>query len=281
VESREIRAIHRARVASRRLRELLPVLQLNQSATRKLTRRLRKMTRGLGTVREADVLLLLIDELHESGRHHEPAIRRVREAIEEQRSRARNHVPAKSAVVEIKRISRKLEALSTKLEGGDEKVDRAWRWALDARIVRRAGALKRAVRHAGSLYLSERLHAVRIALKKLRYGVELRGEAAGFNNTPELRVLKRIQELLGRLHDHQVLIDHVREIQASLVPPDVTGWRDLDTLVTSLEQRCRRLHARYVRDRAELTAVCDRLIKASGSRAQAAPERAARRAAGF
>lgn len=281
VESHDIRAIHRARVASRRLRELLPILQLNHAATRKLTRRLRKVTRGLGSVREADVLLLLIDELHESGRHHEPALRRVRDAVEQERSRVRHQLPAKSAVVELKRIARKLEAVAAGLARGDNKsVDGAWRWALDARIVRRAGALKRAIRHAGSLYLAERLHAVRIAAKKLRYAVELRSEAAGGGAALELRTLKRIQELLGRLHDHQVLIDRVREMQASLVPPDITAWRDLDNLMASLDERCRRLHARYVRDRAELVAGCDRLIRASGGHAIATPARAARRAAG-
>src|SRR5260370_39500596 len=62
VEAGELRALHRARVASRRLRELLPVLQLHPDATRKHLRRLRNVTERLGAVRELDVLLLLIDE---------------------------------------------------------------------------------------------------------------------------------------------------------------------------------------------------------------------------
>src|SRR6476661_5046661 len=64
VEQGDVRALHRARVASRRLRELLPMLQLQPSRARKLSRRLRKVTMRLGAVRELDVLLLLIDELH-------------------------------------------------------------------------------------------------------------------------------------------------------------------------------------------------------------------------
>jgi CHAD domain-containing protein len=281
VEAREIRAVHRARVASRRLRELLPILQVEAATTRKLTRRLRKVTRGLGSVRETDVLLLLIDELHESGRYHAPALLQARAAVDRERLRLRNHLPAKSAAAELKRVARKLEAVAADLDDADDKADsatdRAWRWALDARIVRRVGAVKRAIRDAGALYLAERLHAVRIAVKKLRYGVELSVEASGVKTTPELRALKRTQELLGRLHDHQVLIDRLRQIQASLVPPDLTAWRDLDTLVTSLEQRCRRLHARYVSERSELLAICDRLVRSSGVQAVPAP-RAARRA---
>jgi len=55
VESGEVGAVHRVRVASRRLRELLPVLEIEQALARKLVRRLRKLTRRLGGVRDLDV----------------------------------------------------------------------------------------------------------------------------------------------------------------------------------------------------------------------------------
>jgi CHAD domain-containing protein len=60
VEEGDVEALHKTRVTSRRLRELVPLLQLEGDVTRKLTRRLRKVTRRLGTVRELDVLMLLI-----------------------------------------------------------------------------------------------------------------------------------------------------------------------------------------------------------------------------
>jgi hypothetical protein len=65
----DVRALHRTRVASRRLREILPVLELDPDVARRLGRRLRKVTERLGVVRELDVLSSLIEELHESGRH--------------------------------------------------------------------------------------------------------------------------------------------------------------------------------------------------------------------
>jgi CHAD domain-containing protein len=64
LESGEIGAVHRARVASRRLRELLPVLEIEQAVARKIGRRLRKLTRRLGDVRDLDVITLLVDELN-------------------------------------------------------------------------------------------------------------------------------------------------------------------------------------------------------------------------
>lgn len=260
VAARDVGAVHRTRVASRRLRELLPVLQLDAPTAAKLSRQLRKVTRRLGSVREADVMLLVIDELHESGRFHEPALQRVRQALGQARDEVRAGLPGKSAASELRRLGRKLDRIARSLKE-DERAQtrRAWRWALDARVSRRAAALKRAIYDAGPVYLPGRLHEVRIALKKLRYGLELKTEAEGVKPTADLRHLKRLQDLLGRLHDLQMLVDRVRKIQASLSPPNVAAWHDLDTLVISLEQSCRRLHARYVGERQALLEICDRL----------------------
>ena len=262
VETRDIRAVHRTRVASRRLREPLPVLQLDEEAVGKLSHQLRKVTRRLGGVREADVMLLLIAELHESGRFSEPGLRLVREAAQAERDEAHAEIPVKPTTAAFQRIVKKLDRAARKLEGPeDAQTRRAWRWALDARVSRRALALRQAIDKAGSVYLAERLHGTRIALKKLRYGLELDVESRGLKSTKDLRTLKRMQGVLGRLHDLQVLIDHVRSVQASLTPPNVTMWRDLDTVVMSLEESCRRLHARYVGERQTLVDICDRLTR--------------------
>lgn len=274
VEDGDVRAIHRMRVASRRLRELLPVLQLDRQTARKLVRRLRKVTRRLGRVRELDVLLPLIEELHESRPETERALKRVADGIQVARGEARENMAGKISSAELQRIRRKLESAAKTLEHAESRRPdaRGWRWAIDARIARRASTLRAAIGDAGAVYLPERLHAVRIALKKLRYSAELAAEAAGSKGDADLRRLRRSQDLLGKLHDLQVLITYVRREQAALTPPDITVWRELDALVTSLENECRRLHARYVRDRAALIAVCERLA------AHAARSEPARRA---
>jgi CHAD domain-containing protein len=124
--------------------------------------------------------------------------------------------------------------------------------------VARASRLREAIDTAGAVYLPERLHVVRLAAKKLRYALELVAEMSGAS-TPELAALKRAQDILGRMHDRQMLIDRVRQEQASLTPPDLTVWRDLDALVGSLEDDCRRLHARYMRGRVGLEAITEKL----------------------
>lgn len=273
VSSGEPRAIHRARVASRRLRELMPVLELDRDTIGKVNRRLKKLTRRLGGVREIDVLTQLLEELQGSRLAPLRALRRVGDEVREARDEAMSQFAHKSIAEAFHRAQRKLEHIAEKLAKVEDRGSRGrgWRWAIDARVSSRAAALKTAITEAGSMYMPERLHTVRLALKKLRYGFELSCEAGGFAEAADVRLLKRGQDQLGLLRDRQVLIDRVRQVQASLDPPDMSAWRELDALVLSLEHSCRTIHARYLQNQTRLLVLCDRF----GARASAS---AARRA---
>jgi CHAD domain-containing protein len=260
------KALHRARVASRRLREVLPVLQLDGDVTADLSRRLRKVTERIGPARELDVLLLQLDELQQSGRFDPGSVSRVAAAVAKRRSAARERLLAKLPIGTLRRLAAKLTKIADQLAKEEDvpvrsqAATRGWRWAIGARIARRAASLKAAIDEAGSVYLPERLHTVRVAVKKFRYAVELEHEISRDEKlTPHLRILTRNQELLGRLHDRQLLIEQVRQVQASSTPPDLGAWQRLDTLSTTLENECRRLHARYLRDATALVAVCERV----------------------
>ena len=280
VEKGDVRSLHLARVASRRMRELVPMLQLDRSVSRKLRRRLRKITSRLGTVRELDVLLIQIDELHVSGRTGGGGLGRVAVRVSKARDEARKRLSEEMPIRDMARLARKLERVGDQLaekEGSSSKATvRNWRWAIEARVAKRASRLAAAMTDAGALYLPDRLHTVRIAVKRLRYAVELSTEAAGARGGADARVLKRGQDVLGRLHDVQTLVDQVRQTQASLAPPNVTVWRELDKLVTSLEDDCRRLHGRYMRIRDDLTALTER----RGEQAQASADRGQSQRAG-
>jgi CHAD domain-containing protein len=143
---------------------------------------------------------------------------------------------------------------------------RVWRWAVDARVARRASPLRAAIDEAGGVYLPERLHTVRVAVKKLRYALELATElsaarpaAASGRGASDLRTLRRMQDVLGRMHHVQALIEHVRETQAQVLPPNLTVWREFDMLGRALDDDCRRLHARYMRMRSPVVAIVDKL----------------------
>jgi hypothetical protein len=81
----------------------------------------------------------------------------------------------------------------------------------------------------------------------------------------------------------QVLMNRVRQAQALLVPPNLGVWRELDALITTLENKSRLLHARYMRDRAAIDAIADRLavqtsrvsVRPAGTPARADPRRTA------
>jgi CHAD domain-containing protein len=275
LEAGDPRALHRIRVASRRLREVLPVLQLDPELSQKLSRRLRAITAHLGTVRELDVLRGVIAELEDVDRYPRPALARVAAHLGDDHVRARARLMKKVPLAELRRVAVKLKKVLATLGSTEAQAtlpdratsSRSWRWAIDARVARRAGRLAEALAGAGAMYLPERLHAVRIAVKKLRYSLELSAHAANLTSTPELKQLRHAQDVLGRLHDLQVLIDRTREAQAALMPPDLIAWRQLDMLVLALEEDCRRLHARYMHDRAALEALCSRLSgRASGGR---------------
>src|SRR4029450_7084182 len=57
----DVTSVHQARVATRRVREVLPLITPG-SSLQKHRRRVRRLTRALGPVRELDVALLTLDE---------------------------------------------------------------------------------------------------------------------------------------------------------------------------------------------------------------------------
>ena len=262
VEQGDVRGLHRARVASRRLRELMPMLQLEHDKSRKLGRRLKKVTRRLGAVRELDVLLL-VDELHVARGGRSGSLGRVGISVAKDRDDARKRLATRLPIERMRRLAEKLNRLVEELRALEATPARAtarnWSTAVDAQVAARAARLAAAMNAAGAMYLPERLHAVRIAMKKVRYALELSNELSRTRRDPNLMALKRGQELLGRMHDLQVLIERVRQVQASLTPPNLTIWRNLDALVASLEDECRVLHARYMRQRDRLMAAADAL----------------------
>src|SRR5258705_161846 len=87
-------SVHQARVASRRLREALPVVGVSADAAAlgRARRRVRRITRALGPVRELDVTLLLLQEFEGRKTVSAKAIDRVRKAIVTERNQRRTEM---------------------------------------------------------------------------------------------------------------------------------------------------------------------------------------------
>ena len=254
--------VHQARVATRRLREAVPVLTtgVKGAKTGKARNKIRRLTRALGTVRELDVTLHILDELARRPGIPRNALEDVRAHVVLERDRRRALMLERLDQVNSEKLGRRLRAIGVALSNCDLE---AWRETLTTRLLKRARRFNDAVKDAGHIYAPDRLHRVRIAAKKLRYTLELAADSGTAAAEPLVRSLKRVQNTLGRLHDLQVLQHHVAEVQAA--PPVRRGAADggLEALHRTLEDECRHLHARYIASYAallELSEACRTVI---------------------
>ena len=231
----EVRAIHRVRVATRRLREALPAAAgaTNGDAER-LTRQLRRVTKGLGFVRELDVSRDVLREFAEREAWPAVVVQRVDKYCQRQRDHGLRDVAEILDDLDGRAVRRDLQALAKSLEGVSESAG----WAdVAAQVRERARKLVEEIQGAGTVYAAEPLHRVRVATKKLRYGVEVAGEAV----PGMLRRLKRLQAALGRLHDAQVLQRRIQELAAATKNRGVVA--SLSAMDESIEAACRQMHA--------------------------------------
>jgi CHAD domain-containing protein len=259
-------ALHQARVVSRRIREVLPVVAAGgeRDRVRRLSRGVRRITRALGPMRALDVGLAALSEFDAAMPDRRAGLALLRRSLLTSRRRLRRRVSADLIRIDIEKLIRKLARLAVEAAPTGPGQERARVSVLAARTLKRAAGLRDAVEAAGALYVPDRLHAVRIAAKKLRYVLEV-SERAGAPLTGSLiPPLKNIQATLGRAHDLQGLVDLGRRLQAS--PRGAAGEGDLASVLDSIEHECRRLHAEFVARRDELIQLCDAARTAAAGR---------------
>jgi CHAD domain-containing protein len=248
-------ALHKARVATRQLRSVLPLVERRRQG-RAVEADVRHLTRLLGPIRELDVAAATLKAISAGRRMPPAAVRLVRRAIESARRTVRQELRSTIGSVRIGKLKRR--ALKALRRGADDGVDgRTGREAWHAVAVR-AEAVMASVVAAGSGYDPAALHEVRIAAKKLRYAFEAATEVAPASNLADVTVLPRVQDVLGRMHDLQVLADISRRVGESL--PDGASVRaGVDALVSELHRASRRLHRGYRRLSPDLVAASRRV----------------------
>jgi CHAD domain-containing protein len=230
---------------------------------------MRRLTRSLGPVRELDVAREMLDELAARDVPR-TAVHCLQQSIRDERQRLHRHL--------VKAVERcNFEKLGKRATNAARKHDVALaeegpggraRQLEDARMraAARAERVVDAIESAAVIYLPDRLHEVRIAVKKLRYSMEVVRELSGSRATARILTLKRAQDLLGRMHDFEVLIARTRAVQGSGKATSLQLSADLDRLVRRLETDCRRLHGHYIAMRPALLGICDRVIAAARPR---------------
>lgn len=246
----DVRAVHQARVASRRLREALPIIGLPAPASqlRRVRRSVRRITRALGPIRELDVSMALLGEIASAHPAQLRAVVATRARVGDEREARRRLMLRELSEREVTQTLARLDSVDSYVEPASSE----WRRALATRTLARAVALATAIDEAGVLYDLDRIHAVRIATKKLRYALELAGETRAAATARLLRQLKATQDHLGHLHDLQVLKAH-----GAQAPHDRVERQELDAFLNMLDADCRMLHAEFLAGRGDLLAVAD------------------------
>jgi len=212
----DIEFVHRARVATRRLRAALRMFDkcLGRKLVCRWQREIRLVTNELGAARDKDVqIAFLCETLH--GLDDAaccPGVARLlvklecsREALQPGVLKAIKRLKASTVLDEMQRITKKALA---KLNADEV--------ALGSKFARRKTA--KHVRAQLNELLSyqdcladpadqQRHHAMRIAAKRLRYTLEISSPVYEKRLDPAIEAVKRLQMLLGDIHDCDVWAD--------------------------------------------------------------------------
>jgi CHAD domain-containing protein len=230
-EAQDIEYIHRMRVASRRIRAALPLFSscFPEKQYAKWMQELTKITRALGDARDADVQITFLQKTLkklQKGQNQqknddssdkpsmEPAIRFLLLSLQKKRDFLQKRVLSSLLALEKSRVADEMQLAFTTLNKGFT-LTRA-RPKLSGipplaafRIGKRLSTLLSYdpwVLHPEAV---AEHHATRIAAKKLRYTMEIYGSVYRNSLKKPLARVKKIQEILGDIHDCDVWIDHI------------------------------------------------------------------------
>jgi CHAD domain-containing protein len=245
------------------LREVLPLVgDLHASS---VAETLRAAGRHLGRVRELDAMSTLLDTASNRISAGGAVAHAVRRAL-----RDRQIAQRRDMVKTLERLD--LAALRDVFAADRRRIGvwaarpadllrtPPWVGTLWARIATRSSAAVESVNRAPGVYFPQRAHRARIAVKKLRYAVEAATDTGMWRPQRLLKDLRRIQSILGDLHDAQILSDALGE----LVPG--TATTDLAPLKDVLEDDVVRHHAEYMRRRDRIFAIADACARAATHR---------------
>ena len=211
--------VHRARVATRRLRSDLKTFGsiLDAMWTRHVRSDLKWLGTALGEVRDVDVLT----------EHLTDAPPLLEQRLAAQRAAATRRL---SEVLESGRyldLLDKLHAASERLPlayGAQAEAQRPARKALPTLVGARWRAVRRQVRRAGAKPSATQLHQIRIKTKQLRYAAEASVPVVGHSARRTASAAEHIQTVLGQHHDAVASETWLRDqVKAVAMTPGNTG----------------------------------------------------------
>lgn len=208
---KDIEYVHRARVASRRLRATIPMFAgcLPNKKTKKWLREIRDVTRALGTARDTDVQIERAQSVSKTapGKEYKPGVQRLMLRLHQQRERIQ---PAVIDAMHTLEEDQTLEKMRERLQPLDERSESIYiftpglyQHSFQAIKCRLDDILE----FDEIVYQPEKvleLHQMRIAAKWLRYTMEAFAPLYSNQLKPYLNAARKAQDLLGEIHDCDV-----------------------------------------------------------------------------
>lgn len=222
-QAEDIEYVHRARVASRRLRAALNMFAdcFRARKVKRWRKQIRRVTRDLGEVRDKDVQIVWVRQaLGELGPQDGfPGIARLLMHLELQRDALQPEVVAALDRLEqsrvLKKMASKLKRIASGLEARGATVQSPFALCrAQAQILAQLDELlnlQQSLDHAEDV---QQHHALRIALKRLRYTMEACRPLYGPPFADILEAIKQLQTLLGELHDCDVWVQSLEDYLA-------------------------------------------------------------------
>jgi CHAD domain-containing protein len=264
----QIDAIHDARVATRRIRELLALVPPFNAADREtdVPDMYREVGRTLGRVRDIDVQIALIRDLERHTPQTAPSLVLIRQDHERER------------LAKLRRLIKTLERLdvetmlrSTTIRhpaGPRSRLAaRGWREHLRRLLLERAGTARERIQHATGVYFPNRAHNARIAIKRLRYAAEISLETGTSDLRKPIKVLRKGQEVLGALHDRRGLAETLTRYTGR----EHVAADHLALTEQVLEGEVLDLHSQYLSRRSDLREACADIERVAMRRPLTAP----------
>jgi CHAD domain-containing protein len=255
VRDGNVESIHDARVSTRRLRELLRLADAEAGrSTGPAYQLVRSAGRALGTVREIDSLVTLCGTLMNLQPAAAGALAMMRGRLIDERRRAERRLVKKLDALDLEPLRDTVTAVRHRVLAPDTRV---WKAALRERIQAHGHKLAAAVERASGVYFPKRLHRVRVQLKKLRYLTEIAEQTRTWRPAHLRRDAARVQDLLGDIHDRQVLLERLESADSDRA------------LTATLRADIADRHAQYLlrRDRLRLmAAACERYVAGQPAR---------------
>jgi len=251
-------AVHDARVATRRIRELLSLAPgvRGGDAHDDLAEAYKEVGRALGRVRDIDVQIGLIRDLERHAPQTAPSLVLVRQDHERDRLAGMRRLIKTLERLDVDAV---LGGITTRHPSGarNRLGSRAWRDHLRQLLRERAVAAAEGIAHATGVYFPNRAHSARIAVKKLRYAAEISEATGAAHLKSAIKSLRKGQEVLGEMHDRAALSDTL----ARYVDRDHVSADHLALTSQVLEGEILDLHTRYL---ARRSALCDACAEIEG-----------------